>query len=87
MQKNNYSGKFIVIEGLYVNFGDICPLPEIMALKDKYKCRIFIEESGSIGVLGATGRGVTEHYGVPVCICIGCCICGCIITHFLNSIV
>uniref|UniRef100_A0A915Q0E2 Serine palmitoyltransferase 1 n=1 Tax=Setaria digitata TaxID=48799 RepID=A0A915Q0E2_9BILA len=49
--------RFMVVEGLYMNSGDLCPLPELIALKWKYKVRIFIDESLSIGVIGKTGRG------------------------------
>eukprot|EP00026_Physarum_polycephalum_P007653 Phypoly_transcript_07718.p1 GENE.Phypoly_transcript_07718~~Phypoly_transcript_07718.p1 ORF type:complete len:475 (-),score=73.17 Phypoly_transcript_07718:53-1477(-) len=56
--------KFLVVEGLYYNYGDICPLKEIMAMKDKYKFRLVLDESHSIGTLGATGRGITELTGV-----------------------
>uniref|UniRef100_A0A1I7ZLI3 Serine palmitoyltransferase 1 n=1 Tax=Steinernema glaseri TaxID=37863 RepID=A0A1I7ZLI3_9BILA len=58
--------RFIVVEGLYANCGDLCPLPQLMELKWKYKVRIFIDESFSFGVIGKTGRGVTEHYGVDM---------------------
>lgn len=37
-------------------------------LKYKYKVRIFIDESASFGVLGDTGRGITEHFDIPVSI-------------------
>ena len=57
---------FLVVEGLYANYGDLCPLPQLVALKKKYKFRIFLDETFSIGVIGRTGRGVTEHYNVPV---------------------
>lgn len=57
--------RFIVVEGLYRNFGDIAPLDEVVALKRKYKWRLFLDESHSIGVFGASGRGVAEHFGVP----------------------
>jgi serine palmitoyltransferase len=57
---------FVVIEGIYANLGDIAPLPEIMKLKQQYPFRLIIEESCSFGVLGAKGRGITEHFGVPV---------------------
>lgn len=57
---------FIVIEGLYINYGDICPLPKIVELKYKYKVRIFLDETLSFGVLGDYGRGVTEYFGVDV---------------------
>ncbi|XP_057177886.1 serine palmitoyltransferase 1 [Triplophysa rosa] len=58
--------RFIVVEGLYINMADICPLPELVKLKYKYKVRIFLEESMSFGVLGEHGRGVTEHFGVNI---------------------
>lgn len=58
--------RFLVVEGLYENFGDIAPLDKLVELKFKYKVRLFVEESMSFGVLGATGRGVTEHFGIPV---------------------
>ena len=35
-------------------------------LKWKYKVRIFLDETLSFGTLGATGRGVTEYYGISV---------------------
>jgi len=56
--------KFVVVEGLYYNYGDLCPLREILAMKEKYKFRMFLDESHSIGVLGKTGRGLTELLGV-----------------------
>ncbi|XP_051540978.1 serine palmitoyltransferase 1 isoform X1 [Myxocyprinus asiaticus] len=58
--------RFIVVEGLYINTADICPLPELVKMKYKYKVRIFLEESMSFGVLGEHGRGVTEHFGVNI---------------------
>ena len=65
-KKAKITRKFITVEGLYSNYGDICPLPKILELKNKYKVRIFLEESFSLGVFGKTGRGLTEHFGVPV---------------------
>ncbi|KAK5965349.1 hypothetical protein GCK32_005957, partial [Trichostrongylus colubriformis] len=49
--------RFIVVEGLYANTADLCPLPRIMELKWKYKVRVFIDESWSFGVIGNTGKG------------------------------
>ncbi|XP_053558357.1 serine palmitoyltransferase 1 [Bombina bombina] len=65
-RKARVTRKFIVAEGLYMNTGDICPLPELVQLKYKYKVRIFLEESLSFGVLGEHGRGVTEHFGINI---------------------
>ncbi len=55
---------FIIIEGVYSMEGDICPLPEIVALKKKYGAYLVIDESHSFGVMGTTGRGIDEHFGV-----------------------
>lgn len=56
------SRKFIVTEGIFQNTGDIPPLPQLVELKNKYKFRLFVDETMSLGVLGKTGRGLTEHY-------------------------
>lgn len=56
--------RFIITEGLFANSGDIANLPRIVELKNKYKYRLFLDESLSIGVLGGTGKGLPEHYGV-----------------------
>ncbi|CAI7886227.1 unnamed protein product [Closterium sp. NIES-54] len=58
--------RFIAVEALYQCSGELLPLPELVRLKEKYKFRIIVEESLSFGVLGATGRGISEHYGMPV---------------------
>ena len=54
--------QFIVVEGIYANSGDICPLPELVELKLKYKYRLLVEESMSMGVLGSRGAGVSNHF-------------------------
>ncbi|XP_039484229.1 serine palmitoyltransferase 1 [Drosophila santomea] len=56
--------RFLVAEGIYMNTGEICPLPELVALRQKYKLRLFIDESISFGTLGQGGHGVTEHFNV-----------------------
>lgn len=65
-KKARVTRKFIVAEGLYVNCGDVCPLAELVSLKYKYKVRLFLEESASLGTLGRTGRGICEEAGVSV---------------------
>jgi len=54
----------IIVEGIYSMEGEICKLQEIVRLKKKYKCYLWVDEAHSIGALGATGRGVCEHSGV-----------------------
>mmetsp|Transcript_15665 Transcript_15665/g.47228 ORF Transcript_15665/g.47228 Transcript_15665/m.47228 type:complete len:672 (-) Transcript_15665:679-2694(-) len=56
--------RYIVVEGIYVNAGDLAPLQAICALKYKYKYRLVVDESISLGVLGKTGRGAAEHAGL-----------------------
>ncbi|KAI8037628.1 serine palmitoyltransferase 1 [Drosophila gunungcola] len=56
--------RFLVAEGIYMNTGEICPLPELVALRQKYKLRLFLDESISFGTMGQGGRGVTEHFNV-----------------------
>lgn len=58
--------RFLVVEGLYMNHGDLCPLPELIKLKAEYKVRLFVDETVSFGILGKTGRGIAEHFGVDV---------------------
>lgn len=65
-KKAKVTRRFLVVEGLYAKHGDICPLPKLVEMKWKYKLRIFVEESFSFGVLGNTGRGVTEHFGIDM---------------------
>lgn len=55
---------FIVIEGIYSMEGDICALPEIVALKKTHNAYIILDESHSFGSLGMNGRGVDEHFGI-----------------------
>ena len=45
-----------------------------LELKLKYKVRIMLDESLSFGVLGATGRGLTEHFGINVSVVCGFCV-------------
>ena len=54
----------VVVEGLYSMDGDVCPLPELVALKREHGAYLLVDEAHSFGVLGATGRGVHEHFGL-----------------------
>jgi 8-amino-7-oxononanoate synthase len=53
---------FIIIEGVYSMEGDICPLPEIVALKKKHAAYLIIDESHSFGVMGETGPDDVDIY-------------------------
>ncbi|KAG0094816.1 serine palmitoyltransferase component [Podila epicladia] len=64
-KKRPLTRRFIVTEGLFQNYGDMAPLDKIMELKHKYKYRVILDESSSFGLLGKTGRGLTELYNIP----------------------
>ncbi|AWP14229.1 putative serine palmitoyltransferase 3 isoform 2 [Scophthalmus maximus] len=54
----------IMVEGIYSMEGSVVRLPEIIALKKKYKAYLYLDEAHSIGAVGPSGRGVTELFGV-----------------------
>uniref|UniRef100_A0A673BYS2 serine C-palmitoyltransferase n=1 Tax=Sphaeramia orbicularis TaxID=375764 RepID=A0A673BYS2_9TELE len=54
----------IMVEGVYSMEGSVVRLPEIIALKKKYKAYLYLDEAHSIGAVGPTGRGVTELFDV-----------------------
>jgi 8-amino-7-oxononanoate synthase len=63
--RGNFERTLIVIEGLYSMDGDIPDLPRFIDIKQRYKAFLMVDEAHSLGVLGATGRGIREHYGLP----------------------
>ncbi len=62
--RGNYRNALIVVEGLYSMDGDLPDLPKLIELKQRYGCWLMVDEAHSLGVLGKTGRGIAEHYGV-----------------------
>jgi len=56
--------RMIVVEGIYSMMGDIAPLREIAAIKRETGAYLMVDEAHSLGVLGATGRGLAEAAGV-----------------------
>lgn len=52
--------RFLIVEGIYMNTGEMCPLRELVELRAKYKLRLFLDETISFGTVGKHGRGVTE---------------------------
>ncbi|EED87196.1 predicted protein, partial [Thalassiosira pseudonana CCMP1335] len=56
--------RFLVVEGLYKNWGTLAPLKEIVALKEEFHYRLIVDDSHGIGTLGKSGRGSLEHAGL-----------------------
>ncbi|KAL5279633.1 SPTLC1 family protein [Megaselia abdita] len=63
-KKNPKHRRFLVAEGIYMNTGEMCPLPELVAIRKKYQLRLFLDEGISFGTIGKTGRGLTELLNV-----------------------
>ncbi len=58
------SGILIVTDGIFSMSGDICNLPEIVRLKNKYGARLMVDDAHSLGVIGKGGRGTASHFGL-----------------------
>ena len=64
LQKAHGKKTLVAIEGVYSMDGDVCPLPDLVAVAKKYGARILLDEAHSAFVYGANGRGVAEHFGL-----------------------
>jgi 8-amino-7-oxononanoate synthase len=59
-----YERVLIVIEGLYSMDGDIPDLPHFVEIKRRHRAFLMVDEAHSLGVLGRSGRGIQEHFGL-----------------------
>ena len=56
--------RLIVTDGVFSMDGNVAPLDKIVTLADKYNAMVMVDESHSAGVVGKTGRGVTELFDI-----------------------
>ena len=63
-RRKNHSRAVIAVEGLYSMDGDVVDLPRLLEIKERHDCWVLLDEAHCLGVLGATGRGTAEHFGV-----------------------
>jgi 8-amino-7-oxononanoate synthase len=56
------AGKLIVTDGVFSMSGDICKLPEMVALKKKYNARLMVDDAHGLGVIGEGGRGTGSYF-------------------------
>ena len=56
--------KLIIVDGVFSMEGDLCNLPAIIELKNKYNATVMVDEAHGLGVFGRQGRGVCDHFGL-----------------------
>jgi len=64
LKECNGKPKLVIVDGVFSMEGDIAKLPEVVKLCKKYGARLMVDDAHGIGVLGQTGRGTSEHFGV-----------------------
>jgi 8-amino-7-oxononanoate synthase len=57
-------GVLVVVDGVFSMEGDLAPLPEIVSLCREHGARLMVDEAHGLGVLGPTGTGACELFGV-----------------------
>jgi glycine C-acetyltransferase len=56
--------KLVLTDGVFSMEGDLARLPDILELARAHEAVVLVDDSHGVGAVGATGRGVAEHYGV-----------------------
>jgi 8-amino-7-oxononanoate synthase len=63
-QRHHFQRVLIVLEGIYSMDGDYPELPRFVDLKQRYRAFLMVDEAHSFGVMGQTGLGIREHFGL-----------------------
>jgi 8-amino-7-oxononanoate synthase len=63
-QRSRFNRALIVVEGAYSMDGDVPDVPRLIEIKRRHRAMLMVDEAHSIGVLGASGAGIREHFGI-----------------------
>jgi 8-amino-7-oxononanoate synthase len=61
-ERSHYRRCLILSDSVFSMDGDLCPLPEIIALAESHDCMVLIDEAHATGVMGRTGSGCREYF-------------------------
>lgn len=64
LSKSRSERKLIITQGVFTTDGSLAPLPQLVALKEKYQSMLMIDDADGLGVMGEDGRGTFEYFGV-----------------------
>ena len=62
--REKYRNILIITDGVFSMDGDIAKLPEIVQLAEKYEAMTYVDDAHGSGVLGESGRGTVDHFGL-----------------------
>lgn len=61
--RNHHRRCVILTDSVFSMDGDLCPLPDLLAIATHFNAMVLVDEAHGTGVLGATGAGCVEHFG------------------------
>ncbi len=63
-KRQAYNNVLIITDGVFSMDGDLAPLPELVKLARAYDCLTYVDDAHGSGVLGQSGRGTVDHFGL-----------------------
>lgn len=63
-ERQNYKKAMIITDGVFSMDGDIAPMDKLADLADKYQCMLYVDDAHGEGVLGDSGRGIVDYFGL-----------------------